>query len=366
MVLVLAVLGGCSDDGSGPECLTNADCEGAAICLDGKCQTLGCQGGCPDGTYCDEASDECVACDVDEHCGASCIDCTVLATDRACVDGECGCRSEFHCAAGQTCENGKCVGCLTDCANKCGGADDGCGGTCDDPCETGHWCNDQACEACDSDQHCGADCLDCTAATNDLCAGTCQNGACLYPEGACGFCLTCDGQGNCVDVPAGEDPFEDCAGEPPCGQVCGGDGGCVFPDSSVVCGLDCQRCDGDGNCIADCDQAECRQNVWDCQCHPMPTALTCGSTAGGDLNNLDDTTDLFASYPAACNWAGNPLDGRETTYSFSFSGTPSPRQVAVSVYSVCGVSEIIALVMAGDQPCDPEQCVANQYWSGFA
>jgi len=338
-VLVFFAVGmlvlGCSSEGAGPECHTSADCEGAAICLEGKCQILGCQGGCPDGTYCDELSSECVDCDVDEHCGASCLDCTVLATDRACVNGACGCRSEFHCAAGQTCENDKCVGCLPDCQGKCGGADDGCGGACDEPCDSEHWCDAQICEPCGD-------------------------------GGRCGFCLTCDGQGNCVDVTAGEDPFDDCAGEPPCGQVCGGDGGCVFPDSSVVCGLDCQRCDGDGNCVADCSQSECRQNVWDCQCHPMPTELTCGSTAGGDLSNLDDTTDLFGPYPAGCNWTGNPLDGREATYDFSFSGTPSPRQVAVSVYSVCGVSEIVALVMAGDHPCDPEQCVASQNWSGFA
>jgi hypothetical protein len=242
----LAVLGGCSDDG-GPECLTNADCEGAAICLDGECRILGCQGGCPDGTYCDETSDECVACDVDEHCGAACIDCSALATDRACVDGQCGCRSDFHCATGQTCEAGQCGGCTPDCTGKCGGAGDGCSGTCDDPCAHGYWCVDQVCESC----------------------------------------------------------------------------------------------------------------------RPAPTELTCGSTAGGDLNYPDDTTDLFDAYGIGCNWQGSPLDGREATYAFSFSGMPNQRNVTVTVYSVCGVSEIIGVALAGDHPCDPDQCVANQMVSGF-
>ena len=282
--VVLVTLGllvlGCGES-DGPECVTNADCAGSAICLDGKCQTLGCQGGCPAGTYCDETSDECVACDVDDHCGDTCMDCSALATDRACVNGECGCRSDFHCATGQTCENGKCAGCLRDCEGKCGGADDGCGGACEDPCETGHWCNAGVCEAC---------------------------------------------------------------GE---------------------CGLICQHCDDQGNCVTDCNHDECRQNVWECQCHPMPTALTCGSTAGGDLNNLDNTTDLFDTYGPGCNWPGNPLDGREATYSFGFSGSPISRQVTVTVYSVCGVSEIVGLVLAGDHPCSLDQCVLNQVVSGF-
>jgi hypothetical protein len=352
---------GCSDD-TGSECQTNADCQGEGICLDGKCTSLGCQGGCPAGSYCDEDQGECVPCDADEHCGDTCVDCTSLATDHACVDGACGCRSDFHCAAGQTCESGKCAGCLRDCAGKCGGADDGCGGTCDESCDSGYWCDNQACEACDSDQHCGTGCLDCTVATNDLCTGSCQNGVCAYPESSCGKCLTCDGQGNCVDVPAGEDPFEECAGGPPCGQACNGDGGCTFPGSSVQCGLVCQHCDGDGNCIADCTHSECRQNVWECQCHPLPTALTCGSTAGGDLSNLADTTDLFE---AGCNWTGNPLDGREATYEFSFTGSPNPRQVAVSIYSVNCTSEIIGTALAGAHPCDGNQCVQNQYVDGF-
>jgi hypothetical protein len=97
----------------------------------------------------------------------------------------------------------------------------------------------------------------------------------------------------------------------------------------------------------------------------MPTALTCGSTAGGDLNNLDDTTDLFDTYDQACNWTGNPLNGREATYSFGFSGSPSPRQVTVTVYAVCGVSEIIGVALAGAHPCDPGQCVPSQAVTGF-
>ncbi len=282
ILLVFLVAAGCGES-AGPECTSNADCEGGAICLDGKCQALACQGGCPDGTYCDETSDKCVPCNVDEHCGSQCRDCTL--------------------------------------------------------------------------------------GTHDLCTGSCHDGACVYPEDACGACRACDGQGNCMDAPAGQDPFNDCEGLPPCGQVCDGDGGCMFPGPNVQCGLTCQHCDGAGSCVANCSHEECRQNLWECQCHPLDTALTCGSTAGGDLSNPEDTTDLFASYGGNCNWPGNPLDGREATYEFGFSGTPgipNQRNVTVTVYAVCGVSEVIGIALAGDHPCDLDQCVPSQAVSGFS
>jgi lectin-like protein len=224
-LVVALILVSCSGSGPGPECRVDMDCSGLHICRDGECVYNRCAAGCPSGTYCIDT--ECIDCADDRHCGTNCIDCTELLTDHACIAGECGCESEVDCAAGEECVGGSCSGCTPDCMGKCGGASDSCNGTCDDACSAGLWCDNQACVVCDSDEHCGAGCSDCTAqASNQVCVNT-----------SCG----------CVDI-------NDCAANEECqGNSCVGLCGNGDPDPGEACD-DGNTQDGD-ECNADCTLA---------------------------------------------------------------------------------------------------------------
>lgn len=97
---------------------------------------------CPAGTYL--AGSDCLPCSEPAHCGAECLDCSALARNHACVEGACGCLSVDDCAPGELCSDDRCVACVPDCTNRCGGADDGCGGECT-YCPAGLWCIGTTC-----------------------------------------------------------------------------------------------------------------------------------------------------------------------------------------------------------------------------
>jgi hypothetical protein len=61
---------------------------------------------CTPGTY--ASASGCLPCTEAAHCGAQCQDCTALSTNRACVDGACGCTTPVDCAPGEWCVNGVC------------------------------------------------------------------------------------------------------------------------------------------------------------------------------------------------------------------------------------------------------------------
>ncbi|NMB77319.1 MAG: hypothetical protein GYA21_19595 [Myxococcales bacterium] len=245
-LLPLVLLTACPKDEA---CEVDTDCDGTLICVDGRCVPRGCGEGCPAGWFCD--GDRCLRCDQANHCGADCRDCTLGLTNRACVAGVCGCTSEAECQRGEVCLTNACQACVPDCSGRCGGADDGCGGSCTS-CPSGEWCDAERCRACDSAAHCGPACLDCQVQGN--------NRACV--NAACG-CLSdtdCLSGEVCADAR--------CTGcQPDCQGRCGG--------ADDGCGGICTSCPGGEWC----DAEMCR--ACDSASHCGPACLNCrGSEAG--------------------------------------------------------------------------------------
>jgi len=174
--------------------------------------------------------------------------------------------------------------CTPDCTDLCGGADDGCGGSCDAACTLGQWCDSQACVACDSAEHCSLDgfaCDDCTSGTTDLvcvnracgcvadtdCAlgewcdvDTCV--ACDVPEHCAppgNLCLDCAGGSSdfdCISLACGCDDIGDCA----LGERCNGVT-CDDCDLDTLCGLDGVAC---VNCSTQSTNKRCVNRVCGC------------------------------------------------------------------------------------------------------
>ena len=323
-------------------------CAGLAACAKDKKSVLGldCEdpGDCKSG-FC--VSDVCC----ENACNGPCEACDLPESRGRCVTVSAGEDPKGQCGSGTDC-GGACDG-SGNCAYP--GADTACGSC--RQCDGAGGCVDVA-DGEDPFGDCGT----------GVCGGVCDGqGGCGLPgvEQRCDSCRACDGAGGCADVVAGDDPFDDCTGGPPCGSVCDGSGGCVYPDTSVQCGLACQHCDGSGTCLADCSDTECQQNVWECQCHPVATTLTCGSTEAGSLVDAGSTTDLFDTYGGFCNWLGSDLDGREMVYRFSYSSGPNSRTVTVTISSQTCLSEIEAMALDGSfTPCDPTACISGQTRTG--
>lgn len=165
------------------------------------------------------------------------------------------CQSDDECEWGETCENGVCVPCVTDCAGKdCG--DDGCGGSCGScppgvPCVV-YQCNctpDCAGKECGFDS-CGGFCGNGNAATQG-CTGdeVCEYGTCGLP------CLPlCDGQecgSDGCDGSCGTCPCDDCSPE----EIVCSNGLCQEPLAcDCACIFDCfDTCpQGDQACYQNC------------------------------------------------------------------------------------------------------------------
>ncbi len=88
----------------------------------------------------------------------------------------------------------------------------------------------------------------CTAGTECI-SGNCVDDVCCDStcSGLCRHCALPDLEGNCRYLPAGQDPDEECPGDPPCGSQCDGQGACAFGASGTACAA-CAQCDGNGNC----------------------------------------------------------------------------------------------------------------------
>lgn len=200
----------CGDDGCNGSCGT---CKAGTICKSGQCapctSTCGSDGTqhcrldpcsvggicpCPQGSKCDRPGGKCIPCDSSCNnalCSSSC-------------SGTCG-----KCPNGGTCGNdGKCTGGYTPkCEGKPCDSDDGYGGKC--PCLAGQTCVDGKCVGCDPScsstsacsPTCNGTCGNCTDPNNPVCGsdGKCK---CIpsCPIGKCGD----DGcHGNCPDCPVG-------------------------------------------------------------------------------------------------------------------------------------------------------------------
>ncbi len=185
-------LGKCGvSDGCGGTCST--DCGEGKFCKDNVCVST-CPPGradcCGDGTCCLSSSgpDQCYKCTCGGQCTPQCAGKCGGAPDHC--GGTCN-----TCGAGQVCQGQTC--CTPNCAGKCGGAPDGCGGTCN-TCEAGQVCRGQTC--------CRASCAGKCGGAPDGCGGTCT-GPC--PEGH-----TCKGK-VCVSSCA-EAGRDDCCGNGTC------------------------------------------------------------------------------------------------------------------------------------------------------
>lgn len=223
-VLVLALLvvavPSCSEDETAP-----------------PCDDSSCPAGCCDG-------DQCVSPATPWQCGlhgVACADCTADGRADQCSGGVCICAAAGEpCAEGLYCSSTGCGTCPPECAGKCAGADDGCGGVCtlgdctEGCCDAQHLC---VAVAAQGDDRCGSSGADCGSCVQDPQADQCVDGACqCAATGArCDDGLFCSssGCGSC---------------EPQCaGKCAGADDGCGSPCPASDCADGC--CDGDGLCV---------------------------------------------------------------------------------------------------------------------
>lgn len=197
LVLLLLLFTACSDDG------------GSSPTVDGE----------PDAGETDVGDDACV--------GDACACETPLVTcGERCVDTR---NNSLHCGA---CDNvcGQGIACV---AGEC---------VCDDCCEDGETaCGDTCVNTDDDPAHCG----DC----DNVCDGECEAGVCMV-EG-------CDGQvcdGECVDVSESD---EHCGG---CRNACPGEsscenGACVCPEGEALCRDGCAILANDNEHCGECGNA---------------------------------------------------------------------------------------------------------------
>lgn len=248
------------------ECTDDLECPAGEICLNppGECipdAVTGCEGGCPDGTVCED--DACVPVDPCDRCPAG----------RECIDGRCLPPDDCDCPAGTFCDTDEaCVECTAD--GHCG-AD----AHCDVEART---CVPSArrriCGPCGPGGECGG-ALTCADIGIDFCTRSCERGE-RCPRG-----FFCDGS-VCV-------PEDFCAG-----FDCDRDGDC---ESGVCTAGVCeplQRCTEDADCAADrrCEAGRCVfrgapcESGFDCprgdvcvagHCAPSATEAVCGDCEPG-------------------------------------------------------------------------------------
>jgi concanavalin A-like lectin/glucanase superfamily protein len=336
-----------------------------AVCTDGmQCQT----GFCEDGVCCANLCGRCQACNVAGSVGTCSSvpagearpgQCAVEPVAGCGLDGTCdgrgGCRRY---TTGTICVPGSCTGATEVGARTCDGAGTcrtassrSCapnvcmGGSCatrcmnQSDCQTGFFCDAGTCrakraagEACALGVECGS--------------GNCIEGVCC--SSACDqSCFSCNVQGqagNCVPVPAGQDPRGSCAAEPvmTCGRngACDGNGNCqrhapgtecVPADCTGGIALSPRICDGAGNCggatiVGDCGNFACAGGTCGSTCSMASECqgeATCTNTSCvvPDLAlywKLDETSGTVAQ-----DSSGNGLEGNYA----GDSGTPTQSAV---------------------------------------
>lgn len=198
------------------------------------------------GGACDPTTTTC-ACTVKADCPA----------DLYCIDGLCleGCNHDFECGAGNVCADGKCTPGCNDMV----------------PCDTGYACVNGACQPDPTNPECTTP-TDCNGqpCVDGLCTTGCNvNADC--PSGK----LCNDATHTCFDDPT---PKPLCGGSEMCpgqGQVCGADGYCHYPCSSV------QECKLIDNRFVACDESICKtEEEVNPECdldNPCPNGKSCVS-----------------------------------------------------------------------------------------
>ncbi len=192
----------CTACEEGKRCSIDDDCTGELSCEQGKCVSEcvsdcdgkcggasdGCGGTCdqcPSGQWCD--TQQCKVCNLDSHCGQSCVDCSSHDTNKACINGSCGCAISKDCSDGEICRNGTCFEQV-----PCTSPDD---------CDPGSWCDSGMCAPCDSDDHCGDACEDCLV-VGMVCSadGFCSKPPCTTDSDCSNYEQCLDGVCSCEDA----------------------------------------------------------------------------------------------------------------------------------------------------------------------
>ena len=131
----------------------------------------------PDGKRRCACKSDGASCEANRNC------CSQRCTGGVCGSvGPAGCTPVCQgvcCAAGQVCQNGGGPCCTPNCARKCGGVDDGCGGTCTGACDAGRVClsNGTCAVPCPTGTECPA------AGCGNRCIGTNQGNVCSLSGG---------------------------------------------------------------------------------------------------------------------------------------------------------------------------------------
>jgi hypothetical protein len=194
----------CTASGGRPGRCSSGSCMCEPQCQGKRCGDNGCDGNCgtcSGGTKC-SPDFECVECTASSDCTS-----TNPCSRGTCSGGNCRFDelSGTRCEGTGTCRSGSC--CQPDCRRKCGGDDDGCGGTCRNPCSTGQTCDEGACsspptqtvQACTTSDTCpgggiGPDAQGCISGLG-YCSIYCASSS------ACSSGRLCIGAGVCAYVP---------------------------------------------------------------------------------------------------------------------------------------------------------------------
>ena len=258
---------------TGHACTAAGDCA-SGFCVDGFCCATDCSGTCQ---TCASARHigTCIPADVGTDPRADCQDMGIAScgTDGFC-DGAGACEKYV---VGVACQSAGCTGSSLTFAGRCDGngtclstpaescAPFVCGGSgqCKTTCTTnadciaGTSCMNGSC----GKQPVGASCSADTDCNSGICAqGTCCMTAC---SGLCQSCGLMGSAGACTNVPAGQDPLQQCAlgASATCGTdgLCDGNGACQSYGPTTSCGMDSctggtetpgPRCDGVGDCVS--------------------------------------------------------------------------------------------------------------------
>jgi hypothetical protein len=306
---------------AGGECRTAGDCK-SGFCADGVCCRSDCSGACQSCAV-EGSVGTCTNVPVGADPRNDCPDDGIASCGR---DGSCdGTGSCALYAAGTICRAQSCSTSTVSHAGRCDGAGS-CGAVTSDGCGP-YMCN-SAGNACRADCASNADCVGGAACVNGSCgpkppgaacatAGDCASGFCAQGvccstacNGTCRSCAIAGSEGQCIDVPAGTDPLNQCAddGAASCGKdgTCDGAGACRPYASGTVCaGAACsggtsmpaRTCNGGGTCLM----------VVPASCG----AYTCASTEAcrTSCSGPSDCAPGTACMSGACVPPSNPTGG---------------------------------------------------------
>ena len=246
------------------DCPGEYECDDRATCIpindecrDGFCPNGCLEAGCPSGSYCDAATNECVptnGCITEDDCGPG-FDC---APDGSCVPTQC--QTDDDCLEGCYCDNGECVEtgfCERDedCVAECDANGENCTQMeCDDlrnTCVPGDPTPPGPVASCNGELTCSDGAPECAAGDTPAILDGCYTGECMEVG-------TCNGDplALCEDLP----DYENCDPRPDCWtQYIGTNCTCDVDGTPVPC--DCANPPpGSAGCICATWNFYCRSN----------------------------------------------------------------------------------------------------------